>query len=199
MTREQWLNALIKKLRPIVAAKHSGDFTDKLRISCGYPTSGNRTNTIGECIYPQSSADGHTEVFVRPDIADPVHVADIVVHELCHAALGPGYAHGPVFRKLATAVGLTGKMKATVAGPDLRAKLEEIVARLGPYPHAALVVTKRGRSSVAKGNKAQKNVTCPLCGFRAKVYTDQLSMGRARCPDGDPMRFKGEEIEGDEE
>lgn len=195
MTREQWLNALAKKLRPIVAAHHSGDFTDKLRLSCGYPTSGNRTNTIGECIYPQSSADGHTEVFVRPDIAEGLAVAEIVVHELIHAALGPGYAHGPVFKKLATAVGLRGKMKATHAGDELKARLSEIVEKLGPYPHSALVVQRAGRGSVAKGNKAQRNVTCPLCGFRAKVYTDQLSMGRAKCPDGDELKFKGEAVD----
>lgn len=197
MTREQWLNALAKRLRPIVAEHHSGDFTDKLRLSCGYPTHGVKGNTIGQCIYPQSSADSHTEIFVRPDIADPAEVAYIVVHELIHAALGPGYGHGPVFKKLALACGLTGKMKATVATEQLKARVAPILEKLGPYPHSPLVVKPSRSTSVAKGNKAQRNVTCPHCGFQAKVYTDQLAMGRARCPAGEEMRFKGEEIDGE--
>lgn len=199
MTREQWLNALAKKLRPIITEHHKEDFTDKIRLSVGYPTSGLKSRTIGQCIYPQSSADGHTEVFIRPDLADPVDVAATVLHELVHAALGPGHGHGPKFKRLATAVGLTGKMKATVPGPEALAAFEPILTALGPYPHGALVVKSARATGVAKGNKAQRNVTCPHCGFRAKVYTDQLGMGRARCPDGDEMRFKGEAIEGDEE
>lgn len=194
MTREQWLNKLATRLRPLIKAHHSGEFTEKIRLSCGYPTFGIKSRTIGQCIYPQSSADGHTELFIRPDLADPVEVAATVLHELVHAALGPGHGHGPKFKRLATAVGLAGRMKATVPGPEALAAFEPILAALGPYPHGALVI-KTGRStSVGKGNKAQRNVTCPHCGFRAKVYADQLAMGRAKCPDGDEMKFKGEEL-----
>lgn len=194
MTREQWLNALAKKLRPIIAAHHKEPFTDKIRLSCGYPTSGIKSKTIGQCIYPQSSADGHTEVFIRPDLADPVDVATTVLHELVHAALGPGHGHGRTFKRLATAVGLTGKMKATVPGPEALAAFGPILEKLGPYPHGALVVRTGRSTTTAQGNKAQRNVRCPHCGFRAKVYADQLAMGRAKCPDGDELLFKGEEI-----
>lgn len=123
LNRESWLVALVEALRPTFAG-HGAPLPDKLRVSCSFPSRGGikqagKTTTIGQCWYPSNSVDGTTEVFVSPTIADPVQVAEILVHELVHAALGPGHGHGKVFKRLALLVGLEGKMTATSAGSRL--------------------------------------------------------------------------------
>lgn len=47
----------------------------------------------------------------------------------------------------AKAIGLTGKMTAIVADEELQAKLNEIAANIGAYPHGALVNPGLGATS----------------------------------------------------
>jgi hypothetical protein len=66
-----------------------------------------------------------------------VQVAAIVAHELVHAAVGVEQGHGPAFGKVARAIGLEGKLTATVPGERFVASVELILAEVGPFPHAA--------------------------------------------------------------
>ena len=63
---------------------------------------------------------------------DSTRVAGTVVHQLCHVALGTRN-HGAKFKALATAVGLVGKMTATVEGPLFLQVMQGIIDRIGPY------------------------------------------------------------------
>lgn len=36
------------------------------------------------------------------------HVKDTIIHEICHALVGPGHGHGPVFKQKASEIGCTG-------------------------------------------------------------------------------------------
>lgn len=189
MNRERWLNALAAALHPTFAA-HGHALPTKLNLSCGYPSKGGRSKAVGECHYP---ADSHSEIFVRPDQADSLEVAAIVLHELVHAALGPGFAHGKEFKKLATTLGLEGKMRSTTAGPLALATLEPILQSIGPYPHTQLNLASGGRRAAVA--IAHRNMNCPACGFHAKVREDQLSWGRLACPaDGQQLMMKCETV-----
>jgi hypothetical protein len=160
-----------------------------VKLSCGFPS--RKGKAIGECHYP-ATEEAYTEIFIRPDQHDPIEVAAIALHELCHAALGPGFNHGKEFRKLATALGLVGPMRSTEPGPKAVAILQPIIDRLGPYPHKPLRVFAATRAQAAIPHK---NLNCPECGFHAKVRLDQMSWGRLVCPVDNEMLLLREEKE----
>ena len=188
-TREQWLTALTDGLRPAFEEKGS-PIPEKVRLSCGFTSHGSSGGRIGECWSDKSSETNHVEIFIRPDQVEPMEVAAVVLHELCHAALGNEAKHGPLFRKLATALGLEGKMRSTTAGPAAVALLTPIVEGLGAYPHSALKL-----SSPKKKSKSPpwKIVKCPECEFIACVPLDSLEEGWLVCPhDGEVLLTKEE-------
>ncbi len=185
MTREAWLMALAAKLRPAFEAVKA-PVPVEVRLSCGWPSKGataSRNRRIGECWSERCSADGTREVFVSPTLADPVEVGAVLVHELVHAA---GYmGHGADFAKVARALGLTGRMRATVAGERLRAELAAIVSELGPYPHATLTPGQDERKQSTRLLKVQ----CPDegCGYTVRVTAKWLEVGFPTCPCGTVM------------
>ena len=72
-------------------------------------------------------------------------VADILAHELVHAAVGLEHRHGGEFKRVATAIGLAGKMTATTAGPEFAALVKPWLKKLGTYPHAELMPNGNGK------------------------------------------------------
>ena len=184
--RETWLRAAIEQL---------GDLFDgigkplpaKIRASIGFTSHGLRGNRIGECWQDSASADHHFEIFVVPTLADPVRILDIMTHELVHVVAGAAAKHGPKFRKIAVAIGLEGKMKATVAGPALQRKLERIVEHLGPLPHGALDGGPIGAPK--KQTTRMLKLECTECGvvLRASqtAINDMTIEGFRRCPKPD--------------
>ncbi|WP_176611765.1 SprT-like domain-containing protein [Actinomadura sp. WMMB 499] len=167
-----------------------------LYISVSFPVSGGRSGKrIGECHH--TSEDGSPHVLVHPYLNDATRVLDVVLHELVHATLGYGAGHGAPFRRLAEALGLTGKMTATVATDELREVLADMVRRgLGPYPHSAL------QQYVPKQTTRQIKATCPEPHGEKKngepeYYVTRVSrkwieywtdrIGYLACPCGEPM------------
>jgi ssDNA-binding Zn-finger/Zn-ribbon topoisomerase 1 len=192
-TREQWLIALTDALRPAFKAQ-AKPLPSKIRLSVGYPSTGGKSKTIGQCHHHLSSADGHTEIFIRPDRHETLDVAAIVLHELCHAALGPGFKHGKEFKALATAMGLEGPMRSTTAGEAAIKLLRPLVKELKPFPHSALTLVSGGGPARPSDSTSFRNLNCPECRFHAKVRADQMSWGRLICPQCDIMLLmRGEE------
>jgi hypothetical protein len=179
MNREAWLNALVEKLRPLFR-EHGYELPERIRVSCGWPSDAGRAKIrrhIGEAWHPRVSADGSSETFISPAVSDPVEVADIMVHELVHHAVGTACMHKGPFRRLALAVGLTGRMHATVAGPALRERLHAICAELGPYPHAAITGEKDRKQATR-----MRKVECPGCGCIVRMTRSWLErIGAPTC------------------
>ena len=123
MTREEWLLAMTKEVRPLFAAA-SAPLPDRIRVSCGWPRSkglaspSSKNRTIGQCWPTEFSADGTPEVFISPYVAEAGQVAAVLVHELIHVALNCRHGHKGPFRKIALKIGLAGKMTATHAAPN---------------------------------------------------------------------------------
>src|SRR5262249_36715988 len=128
-------------------------------------------------------ADGTREVFISPTLADPVDVAHVVEHELIHAAGFMG--HGADFKRVAVAIGLTGKMTATVPTDAHRDELAALVADLGAYPHATLTPGEDERKQSTRLLKVQ----CPAedCGYTVRVTAKWLEVGFPMCPCGAEM------------
>lgn len=173
VNREEWLTALAERYCLPLIRQHQPKFeADKYRVSCGFPKGrgGRGTVRIGECWSPSVSADGSVEIFISPTIDDPVEVAATLLHELVHFAVGNKCGHKGEFRRVAKAVGLEGKMTATVAGKALVVRIrDQWLAYLPPYPHAAL---KPSVDTVRPGSRLLK-MACE-CGFTVRITAKWL-------------------------
>lgn len=182
MTREQWLNKAIKELSKLF--KQAGYVVpEKIRVSCGWP-SGNIKKVNGECWSRKCSKDGYFEIFISPSVEKPVArsgVLAVLTHELVHSVVGLKAGHKAAFKHCAIKVGLTGKMTASVAGPDLMERFNTITHKLGTYPHAALMPSKNPFKK--KQTTRLLKVGCPECDYIARVTRVHLEdKGAPLCP-----------------
>jgi hypothetical protein len=193
-TREEWLNAAIVLLGPLFE-EAGAPIPDKVRVSIGFCSTGRKSSRVGECWDNAASADSHFEIFIRPEIGDPIKALDVLSHELVHAAVGLKAGHGAPFKRVALAIGLTGKMKSTVAGEALTAKLEAIHSKLGAFPHAPLMGDNGRKKQTTRLIKCE----CKNCfNDKGKPYSIRMSrewieaLGAPICPGcGEQMTVEG--------
>lgn len=131
--REQWLTHLAILLRPWFSAQ---GYEIPLRIRLGVGALSISRHRLGVC-FP-IDRDGFQHITISPFIDDPVTVAAVLVHELIHAILPADEVHGVRFARAARALGLEGRLTTVTPSPRLRSHLEQLLRRVGPYPHRAL-------------------------------------------------------------
>lgn len=167
-TREEWLQRAITEMSPWYTAC-GYPLPANVRVSCGWPGTGKRSKRIGECWSRESSGDGTVEIFVSPVLAEPTRVLDVLAHELVHAAVGIEHKHNKVFKQTAVGIGLAGKMTATTASAELKARLAMIChTTLGQYPHAELSAATT-TSGPPKQTARLVKVGCPTCEVVARM------------------------------
>lgn len=180
--RETWLGALVDALRPTFASL-GYPLPERIRVSCGWPSRSalsGKARRIGEAWSHRCSGDGAHETFLSPALADPIEVGAVLVHELVHHAVGVEAGHKGPFRACALAVGLTGPMRATSAGDELRERLHALAEQLGPYPHAAL----NGGEGRKKQSTRMLKVACADCGCVVRMtrqWLDQIGAPTCAC------------------
>jgi len=182
-TREEWLVAAVAALAPIFAAVE--ETLPEVRVSVGWPGGNGRKNSvIGQCWSTKVASDSVSQLFISPVLEDAVRVLDVLAHELIHAIDDCVSGHKGRFAKIAKAIGLTGKMTATVAGDDLKAELEKIAANLGDYPHAAIVNPGQGADGPKKQTTRMMKVECSEgSGYKARMTRQWLEeYGAPFCP-----------------
>ena len=195
MTREEWLLQMVERLRPAFAGAGK-EIPANVRVSCGWTSTralAAKSRSIGECWPSQWSKDRTHEVFISPCLDEVVAVSATLVHELIHAVLDCEHGHKGPFRKLALQLGLTGKMTATVAGPELTERLNALAAAIGPYPHATLDRTMRKK----QGTRMIK-VFCVSCGYTVRTTRQWIEMGLPTCVCGCEMEVAGDPGDTDE-
>ncbi len=164
ITREQWLRSAFAALRPSVLGAHLS-LPETVHLSVGFPSTralSAKRRAIGQCWLKHTSADGVPHIFISPLLADAPRALDVLLHEMIHASGIAG--HGPDFRRPALRLGLTGKMTATVADPELTERLNALVATLGAYPHSALT----GHGPIPKQGTRLLKAACQ-CGAVIRV------------------------------
>lgn len=180
-TREEWLVAAAMRLADrFHEAGHA--LPEKLRATCGWPSAGGKgqaRRVIGECWVPEASADGTSEVFISPLLADPREVLAVLIHELIHASGVRG--HRGAFRSAMAALGLSGPAKATVPADDFDARYADDLVRLGAYPHARLTPALSGRK--VQGTRMLK-ATCASCGYTVRLARKWADQGLPSCACG---------------
>lgn len=179
-TRECWLESAALLL--------AADFKSigfplpaKIKISVGFPSKSAlavRKQRIGECWDGSATTDNIAQVFITPLIDDSIKVLDVLTHELVHAAVGTKCGHKGAFIKAAKAIGLTGKMTETVAGPELLTRLNAIVSCLGPMPHARLIAGGKDKKQSTRLIKA----ACEKDDYIVRLSRKTLSLGTPICP-----------------
>lgn len=182
-TREEWLNAFLAAARPHFE-RVGFALPENVRASIGFTSGGMRGRSIGECWGSTSSVDGHFEIFLRPSLNDDARVADVLTHEAVHAAVGLEAKHGGKFRRCAVALGLEGKMTATVAGPRWREWALPILAELGAMPGAPL---REFHSGKPKQSTRLIKCECDSCDFTFRTTRKHLDANPngLRCPSHD--------------
>lgn len=192
-TREAWLNDLAQRLRPLFETA-GAKLPAKIRITMSLTR---RQKAIGTCYAPECSGDGTTEILVRLDQQDPLEVAAILVHELVHAAVGTACGHKGRFAVVAKAIGLEGKMTATTAGVELRRTLQNVLAKMGRFPHARLDFDGARSGPKKQGTRLLK-CECATCGYICRVTSKWIDGGGGPplCPgaecDAEPMKVEDE-------
>lgn len=173
---------------------------EKIRASCSWPSKSGlaaKKRRIGEAWSAKNSGDNSFEVFVSPVLKDPIEVAATLVHELVHCAVGLEDGHRGKFPVCARAVGLEAKMTATKAGETLTKRLQELTAKLGPYPHAEL----KHSNGPPKQSTRMLKVVCRECGCVCRMTRKWLDeVGAPTCACGGQMvEEEGDEEEGGDE
>jgi hypothetical protein len=148
ITREQWLSiALHKHVAPLLA-HHGATVPADALVSVGWPGGGSARKRIGECWSRAMSSKGVNEIFISPKISDqPSQMIEILIHEAIHAADDCASGHKGFFSRTAKAVGLEGKMTATVAGTELNAWINATVAKLPKIEHSRLDISGRKKQT----------------------------------------------------
>jgi len=175
-TRELWLQNAVDMVEPIF--KNKGYKIPKIQVSCGFPSTGNKTKHIGQCWGRSSTSDGVNQLFISPILDEPVQVLDTLVHELVHAIDDCIHHHGPEFKKIATDVGLQGPMREASAGPWLKEHLIGIAKQLGKYPHSKINLAH----SSSKKTGPRPRAKCKKCGYEVTPLKKWLFMGPPLCP-----------------
>jgi len=111
-----------------------------------------------------------------------MQAAEILGHELVHAAVGVAAGHGKEFRRVAKGIGLVGQMKATTAGPEFEKAMQPILAAAERLPHDRLNL-KVGPSSHSSRRKKPYSghirCACGNCGYTVHTTRKLAESGRS--------------------
>lgn len=183
-TREGWLNAAVTELRTWFG-QIDVDLPEQIRVSCGWSKRAGKA--IGWCWKREASEDKTSEILISPELAKPDKVLATLVHELIHASDNGESEHAGAFKQRALAIGLTGKMTATSAGPALQNRIDTLATSLGTYPHASLnpLLTTKPKQSTR-----MIKVVCPDDGYTVRTTRKWIDVGLPTCPCGTEMEVE---------
>lgn len=112
----------------------------------------------------------------------------LILHELCHLAAGSDAGHGREFASLAQALGFARPLPSAIASEPLLKRInDEVIARLGSYPHAS----ERPAPADVAGHRKQRQrrgaYACERCG--RKIAASRGLAAIHCCEDGGQGRF----------
>lgn len=189
MNREEWLTQVAKGIEPWFA-----EFNKPLKpykITAGWPASGaartKKGQVLGVCYPAEWSKGNQYEIVITlamgdgatDQLADPVEIAAVVAHELCHVADEMQHQHYKPFADLAYGIGLEGKPTSTTAGPLFKQRIAPILESLPPYPHHCLDLANNRKKQSTRMIKVQ----CDDCGYVARTSNKWIDdVGAPLCP-----------------
>lgn len=186
INREEWLTQVAKRdIAPLIA-QCDGKPLGKYRVSVGWPKGsrgGKGAESIGQCWDHKVSADGHYELFISP-VLGAFEAVEVLIHELVHVSDKLASKHKGEFKRLATALGLEGKMTATKAGEDLAKKIRAWLADMPPFPHGPMTQVTGAGKDKKPGSRLLK-ACCEECGYTVRVTAMWVDVAPPVCPNPD--------------
>lgn len=181
--REAWLTEASNLILDDMIMPLSGDRArPEFRISIGFPKHSRGGKAIAVCFAKEASSDNVNEIFINPEIDNPIQVLASNVHELIHAVDNCENGHKGYFAETARAVGLEGKLTSTYAGPELEARLKEYARLLGKFPHHKMNSDVTHKPDGTRQRKVQcSNVECGFIFRTSQKWINRLRAG-AECP-----------------
>lgn len=188
--REAWLteaaNLILDDiLTPIAEAKYEYE-RPSIRISIGFPKHSRGGKAIAVCFIRAASSDGVNEIFINPELDDPIKVMEAMVHELIHAYDDCASGHRHFFAHVARKAGLEGPLTSTIAGSDLSKRLNSFAELLGVFPHRKMQLDHTHKKDGTRQLKVHcDNADCQFIFRSSKVQLDKLFKGeleRPYCP-----------------
>lgn len=193
-TREEWLMAAIALLTTKHFAPNGYNVPDKVKASIGFPKGrgGKKggSHSIGQCWHDECSKGKIHEIFIHPELDDASRILDVLIHEMVHAVVSVKAGHRKAFRECAVKLGLEGKMTATVATEELKAKLYGWITILGPIPHYALSASADSNAP-KKQTSRQLKIACPDCGWTGRCSQKMIDLGLPTCACGQQITEDG--------
>ena len=190
-TREEWLNATVALIRAQVPAIGS----QRIRITCGFPSTYTRSGTLAECWPDAASKDGTWEVMISPTVALPVEVFVLVAGMALHTVPGGASRTSNSYRTACMDLGLAPTdeaWKGLTGTDDFWATFGDALEALGPYPHAEVMAAQKKTQSTR-----MLKLVCPLCGYTLRTSAKWIAQGLPVCHDG--TEFQAEATEGEEQ
>lgn len=218
--REAWLMDASTELNALFRQAGYKDIDKvKVLISTGFPQ-GNVRKVIGQC-HHASANGGIAHLFISPVIEDSLKALHVLAHEKAHSLGFTG--HTGDFRKCAIAIGLTGcggtngkGFTSTDIHADWLTAYQDIVDKLGPYPHTKVNLAaggvKKQTTRMLKASCIGLDVEDSESGFEERVpcgmsedggaYTIRLTkkwaeLGLPTCPCGGEMILEEKEEGGE--
>lgn len=181
---EEWLAAAVAAMRPWFEELKL-PLPSQIVASRGF-LKFSKSNAIGQCWDPKASIRGANEIFICPRMEDPVQILSVLLHELCHAAVGVEHQHKKPFREAVRRFGLAGKPTATYAeeGSEIHAKLTQLAESLGPYPGAPMRLARKPKSGDSYMRLVSVNDESYKVNIKKSLYEE---FGAPTDPWGDEM------------
>tara|TARA_R110000868_G_scaffold26913_1_gene103035 strand:- start:832 stop:1422 length:591 start_codon:yes stop_codon:yes gene_type:complete len=186
-TREEWLNAALALVRAQVPAIGS----QRIRITCGFPSTYTRSGTLAECWPSDASKDNTWEVMISPTVALPVEVFTLVAGMALHTVPGGASRTSNSYRAACMDIGLAPadeSWRTLLATDDFWSTFGDALEDLGPYPHAEVMAAQKKTQSTR-----MLKLTCPLCGYTLRTSAKWIAQGLPVCHDG--TEFQAETTE----
>lgn len=190
MNRETWLHQATEEMRAWFD-QAGFPLPEIIMLGCGWPKHrGGKSKAVGECFDAFWTKDGTTQIFICPTLERGVRVLDVLLHQLCHAAVGTTVGHHGPFVKLIRLFGLEGKATHTVCreGSALYNRLAELEAKIGPYPHSSIRDQKMAATRPPGGGWLKCQSRSLGSGYILRISPKSLAeFGLPKDPNGDEM------------
>lgn len=182
-TREAWLIAAVELLKPLFAEIEK--IVPPIRVSTGW-SKGSKKGSVGWCWKASVADDSSSNIFISPELVEPVIILAVLAHEMIHAVDDCKDAHAGNFRKMHAQIGLIGRPTASIPGLALTARLAALADLLGPYPHAKLTPGLQVKTQTTRMLKLRAS----CCGYVVRTSQKWVDEGLPSCPCGTEMELE---------
>lgn len=184
-TRGEWLTAVLAGLRQTFA--EGGIRLPAITATTGFAQGSARgSSKVVEITSTERAGEISFDLYVSPRIDDSMTVLAGVADAVCRIVTGKLRGSSRAYRDLAKIFGLDVAFKRQNQNLRFRELVgNDILAKLGDYPHSAIAPMKLIQRHSGTGLKTRLIPATCLCGFRIYLTRQKIAIGVPLC--GNPI------------